>query len=192
MNKPLFLFCGRSASGKTTIANILSERYGYVQVESYTTRKPRFDGETGHIFVSKEEFDNLGELAAYTHYNDNDYGTTFEQLEISDIYVVDVPGIESLLEKLKNDKRPICILYFKTSAYNRILRMIDRGDSDMMIISRLLQDEKDDWLKQLDSLAWKYSNILDKNVELHDINANGNLENVLELVLYYMKQYEED
>lgn len=191
MNKPLFLFVGRSASGKTTIANLLEEKYNYCQVNSYCTRKPRFDGEPGHIFVTEEEFKNLGEMAAYTYYNGNHYGTTFEQLEASDIYVVDVPGVESLLEKLKDDKRPICILYFKTSVYNRILRMLDRGDSDMMIISRLLQDEKDDWLKQLDSLVWKYSNIFGKDVQLCNINANGNLQNVMELVLYYMKQYTE-
>lgn len=192
MTKPLFLFCGRSASGKTTIANMLSEKYGYIQVESYTTRPPRFDGESGHIFVSEEDFNNLGELAAYTYYNSNHYGTTFEQLEESDIYVVDVPGIESLLEKLKDDKRPICILYFKASAYNRIRRMIDRGDSDVMIISRLLQDEKDDWLKQLDSLVWKYENIIGKDVGLYSTNADGDLGQVVETVLYYMKRYEED
>ena len=78
MYKPLFLFVGRSASGKTTIADMLAKEHGYKQVESYTTRKPRFDGERGHIFVSEEEFKNLGELAAYTYYNDNHYGTTFK------------------------------------------------------------------------------------------------------------------
>ena len=192
MDKPLFLFCGRSASGKTTIANMLAEKHGYIQVESYTTRNPRFDGETGHIFISEDEFSNLGDLAAYTYYNGNHYGTTFEQLDESDIYVIDVPGIESLLKKLNDDKRPICILYFKTSTYNRIRRMIDRGDGDAMIISRLLQDEKDDWFKQLDSLVWKHANIFGKQVRLYSINANGNLNDVLELALYYINQYVED
>ena len=191
MDKPLYLFVGRSASGKTSIADMLSEKYGYVQVESYTTRKPRYDNEHGHIFVSEDEFKNLGELAAYTYYNGNHYGTTFKQLEVSDIYVVDVPGVESLLEKLKDNNRPIHVFYFKASTYNRILRMIDRGDSDTMIVSRLLQDEKDDWLKQLDSLVWKYSNILGKNIEFNSINADGSLQNVLDLTLYYMKKYAE-
>ena len=191
MNKPLFLFCGRSASGKTTVANMLSEKYGLVQVESYTTRAPRFDGESGHIFVTEDEFKNLGELAAYTYYNSNHYGTTFKQLNECDIYVIDVPGIESLLEKLKDDTRPICVLYFNVSTYNRIQRMIDRGDSDAAIISRLLQDEKDDWGKQLDSLVWKYANILGKDVQLNNINANGNTKDVLGLVLYYINQYTE-
>jgi hypothetical protein len=62
----------------------------------------------------------------------------------------------------------------------------------MMIISRLLQDVKDDWLKQLDSLVWKYTNIFGRDVQLYNINANGNLENVLNLVLYYMNRYKED
>ena len=192
MNKPLFLFVGRSASGKTTIANMLAEKYGYNQVESYTTRKPRFDGEPGHIFVSEEEFKNLGELAAYTYYNNNHYGTTFEQLNESDIYVIDVPGVESLLQKLQNDARPICVIYFNASVYNRILHMIDRGDSDMMVIARLLQDEKEDWHKQLDSLIWKYANIIGKDVQLYSINANGDLNQVLDLVMYYIKRYTED
>lgn len=192
MNRPLFLFVGRSASGKTTIANMLAEKYGFVQVESYTTRKPRFEDESGHIFVSEEEFKNLGDLAAYTFYNGNHYGTTFEQLNVSDIYVVDIPGVESLLQKLKEDNRPICIIYFDASVYSRINRMLERGDGDMMIISRLLQDEKEDWCKQLDSLVWKYINIVGKDVQLYNVNANNNLKHVLELVLYYIQKYTED
>lgn len=192
MTKPLFLFIGRSASGKTTIANMLAEKHGYVQVESYTTRKPRFENEPGHVFVSQEEFDNLGELAAYTYYNDNHYGTTFEQLNECDIYVIDIPGVESLLSKLKNDNRPICVFYFDASVHNRILRMLERNDSNTMIISRLLEDEKTDWFKQLDSLVWHYNNIIGKNVELLNINANSNPKSVMELVLYYMNRYMED
>ena len=191
MNKPLFLFVGRSSSGKTTIANMLAERHGYKQVESYTTRKPRFDGEPGHVFVTEEEFKNLGALAAYTYYNNNHYGTTFDQLNECDIYVVDIPGVETLLHNMKDNGRPICILYFDASVYNRILRMIDRDDSDMMIVSRLLADEKEDWYKKLDSLVWQYNNIVGKYIQLYNVNANGDLKSVLDLVLYYMDRYME-
>lgn len=167
---------------------MLAEKHGLAQVESYTTRKQRFDGETGHIFVNEEDFKNLGELAAYTFYNGNHYGTTFEQLDKSDIYVVDIPGVESLLQKLKNNNRPICIVYFDASVYNRINRMIDRGDSDTMVVSRLLQDEKNDWYKQLDTLIWRYT---DKDVRMYNVNANNDLDDVLKLVLYYMEKYME-
>lgn len=192
MNKPLSLFVGRSASGKTTIAQILSEQHGMKQVNSYTTRQPRFDGEIGHIFVNEEQFKSLGELAAYTYYNGSHYGTTFEQLNESDIYVVDVPGVKSLLKKLKDDDRPIDIFYFDASVSARILRMIERGDSDTAIISRLLQDEKEDWYEQLDSLVWKYVNLIGKDVELYKINADKDIQKVLRLVLYFMNQYKED
>ena len=192
MDKPLFLFVGKSASGKTTIANLLSKKYGYKQIQSYTTRPPRNENEPGHTFVSKETFDNLGDLAAYTLYNNYEYGTTFEQINEADIYVVDVPGVESLLTNLQDDKRPIVIIYFDASVYNRIHRMIDRHDCDAAIVSRLLEDEQFDWLKKLDALTWHYLNIIGKDVQLYPINANSDLINVLELVLYYMKRHMED
>ena len=191
MNKPLLLFVGRSASGKTTIANLLEEKYFFNQVQSYTTRCPRYDGEKGHIFLTEDEFNQLEDIVSYTFYNNHQYGVTADLLNQNDIFVVDVPGVESLLEKYKTN-RSICILYFDSTVYTRIHRMLDRGDSDMQIISRLLQDEKDDWFKQLDKLVWQYGRVMNRNVELHCVNANGNQNNVLEMVLYYINQYMED
>lgn len=189
MIKPLFLFVGRSASGKTTIANLLEEKCGYKQVSSYTTRPPRYEGEVGHIFVTKQEFDNLGALAAYTLYNGNEYGTTFKQLEECDIYVIDVPGVETLFQK--DIDRPIVIIYFDATVHTRINRMLDRGDSDMAIVARLLQDEQYDWHHKLNALVWHYDHISGKDIQLHSVNVNGDQTNVLEMVLYYMKQYTE-
>ena len=191
MNKPLFLFVGKSASGKTTAANLLEEKYFFNQVQSYTTRKPRYDGETGHTFITEDEFNSLEDIVSYTFYNENQYGTTAGLLDKNDIFVVDVPGVESLLAKYKT-KRPICILYFGTTVHTRINRMLDRGDSDVQIISRLLQDENDDWFKQLDKLVWQYGHVMNRNVELHYVDANGNQTNVLEMILYYINQYMED
>ena len=191
MNKPLYLFVGRSASGKTTIADVLSNKYGHKQVYSYCTRSPRYDGEIGHVFVTEEEFKSLGEMVAYTFYDNHHYGTTAEQLDQCSIYVVDVPGVETLLEKYKTN-RPIVIIYFDTNVYTRINRMLNRGNSDMLIVSRLLQDEKDDWFKQLNQLVWHYDHIMNKNVELYSVNANSNQQDVLEMVLYYMNRYMED
>ena len=190
MNKPLFLFVGKSASGKTTIANMLEQQLGYNQVSSYTTRAPRYNGEIGHVFVSNEEFDALGKMVAYTEYNGNRYGTTAEQLDQCQIYVVDVPGVETLLERY-DTHRPIVALYFDTTTYTRINRMLDRGDGDMMIVSRLLQDEKDDWFEQLVSLICKYA-VGGKNVYLHKIHADEDLQQVLDLVKYYIEIHEED
>jgi guanylate kinase len=186
MNNPLYLFVGRSASGKTTVADIMEQKYGFKQVNSYTTRKPRYDGEVGHVFVTEEEFKALENIVAYTFYDNNHYGTTAEQLDQCSIYVVDIPGVETLLEKYNTNRR-IVIIFFDTTVYTRINRMRDRGNDDTFIISRLLQDEKDDWLKQLDHLVWHYDRIIHRDVDLYSIDANSNLSDVLEMVRYYME-----
>lgn len=178
MNNTLYLFVGKSASGKTTVANFLEQKHGFKQVNSYTTRSPRYEGEIGHIFVSDEQFDNLGEMVAYTEYNGFRYGTTAEQLDQCDIYVVDVPGVETLLERYEAD-RQIAILYFSTNVCTRINRMIDRGDSDMAIISRLLQDEKEDWRDKLDDIVWRYRAYYNRRIFLFDMYADDDLASVV-------------
>lgn len=178
---PLYLFVGKSASGKTTVADLLESKYGLRQVRSFTTRPPRYEGEIGHIFVSEDEFHNLGELAAYTFYNGNHYGTTFEQLNECSVYVIDPKGVETLLSKYIG--RPVVILYFNASAYTRINRMLDRGDSDTQVVGRLLQDEKDDWETWLVDSMLRLNN---EDVTLHSINADAHLDNVVEQVLKYI------
>ena len=147
-NSPLFLFVGKSASGKTTVADMLA-RDGYSQIASYTTRSPRYDGEIGHIFVTDEEYDKLENIMASTLYNGHRYCTTLEQVQEADLYVVDVPGVETLMQNYDRLNREVYVLYFSVDVYNRIRRMMDRGDNDSQIVSRLLTDEKEDWLDKL-------------------------------------------
>ena len=55
----IYLIVGCSGSGKTTIVNSLENKYGLKSIQSYTTRPKRSDDETGHIFISDEEYDKL-------------------------------------------------------------------------------------------------------------------------------------
>ena len=187
MNNPLILLVGQSGSGKTTIANYLEFTKGYKQVQSYTTRKPRFEGEVGHTFVTKEEFDNLGELVAYTKYNGNEYGVTAEMIDKANLYGIDVPGVETLLERYYNEHRPIYIFYFKSTVATRIDRMIERGDCDSAIISRLHTDEQYDWFEELHTVTWNSGIANGKNVRLHVINANNNQHKVVDEILWYLE-----
>ena len=190
MTKPLYLLVGRSASGKTTIANMLEEKYCYKSISSYTTRPPRYNGEVGHIFIDDETFDQLGELAGFVEYNGYRYGTTMKQVDDADIYVIDPIGAEYLLDKYTD--RPICIIYFDASIPTRIHRMVDRGDSDNAIIRRLLQDEEYDWQSKLESTVWKQSNLENKNVEVFRVDANHSQADVLKQVLYYIRKFDGD
>ena len=57
--KPLFLFVGPSASGKTSISEIIEQTFEYKSIASYTTRPPRYEGESGHTFVDEATFDTI-------------------------------------------------------------------------------------------------------------------------------------
>ena len=188
MNKPLFLFVGKSASGKTTTANQLEAKRGYKQVQSYTTRPPRFDNEIGHIFITDEEFDNLGKLAAYTEYNGNRYGVTAQIIDESNIYVIDIPGVETLLKNYKTDRK-IIAFYFDASVRTRIDRMLDRHDADMAIVSRIYNDEASDWYEELAEVIKRHNKSHDesKPVELHAVDANHDLDNVVGQIEFFME-----
>ena len=79
MNRILLLI-GASGSGKSTVARYLCEQYGLRQIDSYTTRPPRYRGESGQIFITDEEFDQLQDFVGYTLYNGHRYGATAERI----------------------------------------------------------------------------------------------------------------
>lgn len=190
--KPLICIIGKSASGKSTIADMLEQTHGLTQVQSYTTRPARYEGETGHQFVTKEEFDTLEDIVAYTVYNGNYYGATAKQLAEASTYVIDIPGVETLLKSQKNNPRPIRIIYLNAAVSTRIERMVDRDASDIEIISRLHNDDTpNDWYSQLDKLVWNYKNLENKDIELYRVNANQDLSDVFKEVLYYINKNEE-
>lgn len=178
-NKPLFLFIGKSASGKTTIANMLEERKGMKQVQSYTTRPKRFEGEVGHRFIEDEESYELKDIVASTLYNGYWYCATLEQVDEADIYVIDVAGAKELLYNHEMINRDIHIVYFDASVYERINRMINRSSTDTQIVSRLLCDESFDWYDKLSDFGveifnnkwWSHTNlcVIDASESIEDV-----------------------
>lgn len=138
MKDKILCIIGRSGSGKTTIAEKLEKR-GFVAVQSYTTRKPRFEGERGHTFVSDEEFNKLKNILAYNEYNGARYCTTMSQIDDSDVYVVDIPGLKMLREKYHGLKRIVAVGLMVSEGVARD-RMLSRGDSDEKVKSRISED----------------------------------------------------
>ena len=173
MNKPLFLLVGKSASGKTTIANML-EADGYNQIQSYTTRLPRYENEPGHVFITNEEYDKLENIMASTVYNGNCYCTTLDQIKAADLYVVDCNGVRTLLDNYEQINRPIHIILFEANTYCRIQRMLERGDSDTQIVGRLLVDEEHNWYEQLKETICEHN----VKVPIHSIDADNDMQNV--------------
>lgn len=190
MNKPLYLFVGRSASGKTTVQNLLTSVGGYTAVSSYTTRPKRVEDEIGHTFISDEEFDKLENIMAYVEYSGYRYCATKDQIDNASIYVIDPEGIETLLKNYETDRK-IVVVYFDTSICTRIDRMRNRQSSDSEIVSRLYNDETYDWEDKLHKTVWHYKNNENKNVEMITIDANKSVDNVVSCIAEYMNTNDE-
>ena len=181
--KPLFLIVGKSASGKTSITEFLEKEIDMKSLQSYTTRKPRYEGETGHTFISDEEFDKLENIIAYTEYHEHRYCCTQAQLDEADLYVVDPPGVKTLLERYNAQDRDICIIFFSASTRVRIDRMRSRGDSDENIIGRLYNDSEYSWWDKINDLYCYHVVVGEPKVHLSYINANQDFEDVVNEVL---------
>lgn len=135
----IVLLVGKSGSGKSSIAFEL-EKYGFKQLYSYTTRPPRYEGEKGHIFVTKKEFASMkDDMCAYTMFNGYEYGATNRLVDESDVYVIDPEGVEYFLSAYKGCRNPIiCLLCEDEKTLQD--RMLKRGDSPDKVQERLAHD----------------------------------------------------
>lgn len=135
--KPLVLVVAKSGAGKSYIVNKICEDFNKKEVISRTTRKPRFENEPTHIFVSNEQADKeFNKAIAKTVFDKNRYYTLQEDLEGKDIYIIDSKGVESMKEKGIDFKT----VYIKSSLMTRIKQMRMRGDKWLSILSRIIND----------------------------------------------------
>lgn len=166
----MILLVGKSGSGKSTVADILTKEYGLSQIQSYTTRKPRYEGETGHIFVSEEEYAQIkdNDKVAETFFDGNHYCATTQQIEENDVYVIDPAGITALTKRYTGKKK-FLVVYLSISKETRRERMYTRGDTSESIEERIVHDEKvfkRNWSIPKSST---YMPIITDNVEPQDI-----------------------
>ena len=92
----IILLVGRSGSGKSTVADILSRQYGRSILPSYTTRPKRFEKEEGHIFVNNMFYEKVSrsrDIVAYTYFDKHHYWATTQQVDENDIYIIDPDGV---------------------------------------------------------------------------------------------------
>ena len=154
MNDKILLLVGASGSGKSTVAVTLGLRHGWKQIPSYTTRPQRYEGESGHVFVNEEDFIRLEDLVAYSEYGGYRYGATARQVDENEIYVVDPPGVISLVEKYKGSKAVyLCILHIPPEVcYERMRRRGDHMDEAALRIMRDSEWFSDDILYGFDDM----------------------------------------
>lgn len=146
----IFLIIAPSGAGKTTISERLEQDYHLSSISSYTTRKPRYPGEKGHIFVSEQDFDNLKDIVAYTKFCNSKYCATSDQVDNNDLYVIDPKGVDYFRNSY-HGKKHVKTIYIKASKETRRNRLIARsikngktyGDAVDEANTRIINDRVD-------------------------------------------------
>jgi guanylate kinase len=146
MNKEHVLLCimAESAAGKDTLVNQLCEKTNYRQLISYTTRPRRVNEGDTHIFVTEEDYQEMlkvNQVAAYTKINGYKYWSTIDQLYLTDIYVIDPFGVETL-KKLNLPNLKIVTIYVNVPEEVRKERAMARGDDINTYRSRSLSERQ--------------------------------------------------
>lgn len=142
--KPLIAIIAPSGAGKTTLVNKLHKRFGYIPLKSYTTRPPRENDDTdlsSHTFCDMKEaafFSEQKQIVCSTWFAGNFYFCTKNQLDNSDLYVLDVKGLKDLYRNYHD--KPIISVLLDVDSSIVSERMSKRGDSNEEIFKRLQHD----------------------------------------------------
>lgn len=166
--KNIYLIVAPSGAGKTTIANILEKQYGLKSIQSYTTRPMRFKGETGHIFITDEEFDDLKNIVAYTEFAGFRYCATAQQIDENDLYVIDPKGVEYFKNYYTGSKN-IKVIFISSGVSARYERMIARAKTDG--VSHV--EAVDSALKRISNDAHEFYDYIHHNIPVDHIAYNG-------------------
>ena len=148
----IIVLVGKTASGKTTVANELCKNHHYKRIITYTTR-PMRDNEVQDVdyhFISDEQFNKMvenNEFTEYKRYNTAhgvwSYGSvvTSEQELSDDCYVIILTpqGLRDLSKKMSR----YIAFYLNVSFESQLERLKKRGDEEQQIIKRLQNDAKD-------------------------------------------------
>ena len=180
----ILVICGKTASGKNLVRDILVEKYNYNPIITYTSRPPR-KGEKQDItyhFISTDEFIekiNNGFFAEWKDYVTNDgiwyYGTALEDCvnaTDNDVIILTPDGVRDL----KNNDVNLIVVYLYSNLKTIRHRLEFRGDDEKEIERRISSDIKD--FKDAEMLADRivYNNL------------NDNIDNVVENVLYWYEK----
>jgi guanylate kinase len=132
----MIVLVGESASGKSTIQNVLVSRYGYKKYPSYTTR-PQREGEINgkdYYFVSDEQFVKKDEHAGFietAQYYKWYYGTPIEAFQEDAVLVLTPKGfrqVKKLVDEIQDNLVSLHSFYICVPRRDRLIKMLSRKE----------------------------------------------------------------
>ncbi len=158
---------GKSLAGKTESVNYIEQKYNIPMIQSYTDRPPRYNGETGHTFITSEEMRAipLEKKLAYTTFGGYSYCCTTDNVVDRNTYVLDERGLDYLTKHFSHiyNIRSVFIDTDKLIRFNRGMEIYRNKEE---VTKRLDRDEG--MYNHIDSGELGYYN--------HFVNNNGSKE----------------
>lgn len=148
MENKFIALVGASATGKSTVEQILHEGYGFKRCISVTTRPKRnyeIDGVHYH-FVSEKEFEEMSNknlLAEETCFNGWRYGLEVSEVENGGVVVIEPNGLKQIIERVGREN--VFVVYLTYPDKERLIRsIVDRNDDDIDEVIRRFKADKVD------------------------------------------------
>lgn len=138
----MIVILGESASGKSTVQNILCEKCGYERLITCTTRSPRI-GEINDVdyhFITENDFYEMNKNHLFcetAEYNGWHYATLTSECTDNKISVLTPHGLRQL--KKLNDLN-IISFYLNVPRRDRLIKILQRGDNIEEAYRRSLSD----------------------------------------------------
>lgn len=138
----MIVLVGESASGKSTIQDILCREYGYKRLVTYTTRSPRAGEKNGvdYHFIPEEEFHKLNDENYFCEtavYNGWHYATATQDCTNDKVVVITPHGLRQIL---RFNSLIIVSFYINVPRRDRLIKILQRGDDLEEAYRRSLSD----------------------------------------------------
>jgi guanylate kinase len=145
--RKILVLVGGIASGKTAVAKMLEDAYGYTRIVTYTTRERRPGEQEGqdYHFLTPREFKELeatgffAEITSYTaEFGSCSYGSAKEDYEKEGkkVVVLNPYGVLSLTT-------PAYVVWLDIPQGTTMARALARGDYPIEIARRVVRDHND-------------------------------------------------
>lgn len=142
----MIVIVGESASGKSSVAQCLRDKYGFKRIITYTTRPPR----TGEIdlvdyhFINDARFEELERcdyFAETASYNGWKYGSAIEDYNDDSVIILTPRGLRSVKQlKERGINKNIVSFYINVPRRDRLIKCLERGDNIEEAYRRSLSD----------------------------------------------------
>lgn len=138
----MIVLVGASASGKTEIAKILYQHYGYHKCITTTTRPKRAyeKDDIDYHFLSTDQFITMIEQGGFVEsavYHGYHYGIQKSDVQKGGVVIVEPNGANTLIDALQGE---VFVVYIHASEALREKRMLARGDQKSVVQERILFD----------------------------------------------------